>query len=144
MEQKRDITWEHVYAHQGHHDNELSDQAADWGSKGKASVMSRRWAEPPPEINRASHEEMDMCKKCGKEFPVRNINWHMRRCTVTEWVIPKGKKSAGNVESYAITGSVTKRSAKGANYSTEPTGNAERSSCFRHRECYAGLWATTR
>ena len=50
VEEKRVITWEHVYSHTGQHDNELADQAADRGANGQISNMSVRWASPPPPL----------------------------------------------------------------------------------------------
>ena len=39
-----------MYGHTGAVDNETADRAADAGAKGEVSARSRRWAEPPPEI----------------------------------------------------------------------------------------------
>eukprot|EP00974_Lingulodinium_polyedra_P069194 6698541-Lingulodinium_polyedra.AAC.1 len=46
VEQRRVITWTHVYGHTGEHDNELADRAAARGAAGRVSAGSRRWAAP--------------------------------------------------------------------------------------------------
>jgi ribonuclease HI len=45
---RRVVTWEHVKAHRGTHDNELADRAAAVGAEGRVSAASRRWTAPPP------------------------------------------------------------------------------------------------
>ena len=46
VEERRVLSWEHVYGHQGTHDNELADRAAAAGAEGRVSTQSRRWAQP--------------------------------------------------------------------------------------------------
>ena len=46
MAQKRSITWSHVYGHQGYHDNEMAERAADDGCEGRVPAQSRRWTAP--------------------------------------------------------------------------------------------------
>ncbi len=47
VEERRTLSWEHVYGHTGAHDNELADRAAAAGSAGEISRHSHRWARPP-------------------------------------------------------------------------------------------------
>ena len=88
-QERRVITWQHVYGHTGEHDNELADIAADMGAKGKASSHSRRWAAPPPAAEE-DNREMDKCRKCGEIVPATEIKTHVRMCKATGWAIPFG------------------------------------------------------
>ena len=90
IEERRRITWTHVYGHTGVHDNEMADQAADKGTDGPVSDMSVRWAAPPPALEE-DPLRADKCRKCGVTVPARDIVWHVRHCTSTAAAIPAGK-----------------------------------------------------
>ena len=91
LEERRTITWEHVYGHTGEHDNELADRAADLGRDGYISDVSRRLTAPPPAVRNLEWHETDFCKKCGAQVLVKDIVWHFRRCQAVGRVIPEGK-----------------------------------------------------
>ena len=88
VEQRRTITWQHVYGHTGQHDNELADRAADAGRDGKIANQSTRWRTVPPEMQTPRAEIVEKCNRCGQEFPnhrrTGGIRWHKRHCTAAD------------------------------------------------------------
>ena len=81
--EKRVISWIHVYGHSGEHDNEIADEAADLGAKGKVSLDHRRWYEPAQASSSSQVILPEICKKCGKEYDAAEIQKHMESCKHT-------------------------------------------------------------
>ena len=93
MEERRVLSWTHVYGHSGDHGNELADRLADRGARGEVGVDSRRWANGVETAVTDMLRDMDVCPKCGESFPSAALRAHKNRCQrpEAEWVYPRGQ-----------------------------------------------------